>query len=89
VFVTVADDGPGIPTADREIIFDDGEITPLQHGSGLGLWLVRWVTESAGGTVVHDRSGNWTTVTLCLSRAKAGPGTFAESSSVRQGEVTD
>jgi len=66
--VTVADDGPGIPAEDRAVVFGDEDITQLQHGSGLGLWLVRWVTEAAGGTVVHDHSDGWTTVTLALPR---------------------
>jgi len=75
VLVTVADDGPGIPATDRTVVFDGGEITDLQHGSGLGLWLVRWVTEAAGGSLVHDRSDGWTSVTLCLRAATAGPET--------------
>jgi len=64
--VTVADDGPGIPSEDRAVVFGGDDITQLQHGSGLGLWLVRWVTEAAGGTVLHDRSDGWTSVTLSL-----------------------
>jgi len=66
--VTVADDGPGIPAEDRAVVFGGADITQLQHGSGLGLWLVRWVTEAAGGTVIHDRIDGWTTVTLALPR---------------------
>ncbi len=26
-------------------MFDDEDITDLQHGSGLGIWLARWVAE--------------------------------------------
>lgn len=48
--VEVADEGPGIPAMEREAILA-GEETPLDHGSGLGLWLVRWITETAGGEV--------------------------------------
>ena len=48
--VEVVDEGPGIPAMEREAILA-GEETPLDHGSGLGLWLVRWITETAGGEV--------------------------------------
>lgn len=48
VAVTVADDGPGISSMEREVLLS-GEETALEHGSGLGLWLVRWITRSAGG----------------------------------------
>ena len=46
--VTVADDGPGIPDHELDTI-DAGTETPLQHGSGIGLWLVHWGVRSLGG----------------------------------------
>jgi PAS domain S-box-containing protein len=47
----VADDGPGIPAAERELIGEEREITQLRHASGLGLWLVNWVVGQSGGSV--------------------------------------
>ncbi len=65
----VADDGPGIPDIERGAVFDDEDITTLNHGTGLGLWLARWVAESAGGELRYDRDDGWTVVTLVLPRA--------------------
>ncbi len=46
--VTIADDGPGIP--DSEIAaLDSGTETPLQHGTGLGLWQLKWAVTTLGG----------------------------------------
>ncbi|MFB6173701.1 MAG: histidine kinase N-terminal 7TM domain-containing protein [Halobacteriales archaeon] len=52
--ITVADDGPGIPTTELEAVESDRE-TALEHGSGLGIWLIRWGTEQLGGSVSFDR----------------------------------
>ncbi|WP_416841299.1 histidine kinase N-terminal 7TM domain-containing protein [Haloferax sp. DFSO52] len=50
VSVEIVDDGPGI--ADYELsVLEDGTETPLKHGSGLGLWIVKWGTDIAGGDV--------------------------------------
>jgi PAS domain S-box-containing protein len=49
VDIYVDDDAPRIPDEERNIITDDAEITPLRHGSGLGLWLTKWTTELFGG----------------------------------------
>jgi len=65
--ITVADDGAGIPEMEREIVTGEREITQLEHGSGLGLWLVRWIVEEYGGTVSFaesDLGGAAVTVTL-------------------------
>ncbi|MFB6083505.1 MAG: PAS domain S-box protein [Halorientalis sp.] len=53
VTVTVADDGPGIPEKERRIV-GEGSETPLDHASGLGLWLVTWITRDSGGEVVFE-----------------------------------
>jgi PAS domain S-box-containing protein len=45
VRIVVADDGPGLP--DHELaVLDEGVETPLEHGSGIGLWLVHWVADA-------------------------------------------
>jgi nitrogen fixation/metabolism regulation signal transduction histidine kinase len=46
--IAVADDGTGIPKHERTVL-TEGEETDLEHGSGLGLWLVNWVVERSGG----------------------------------------
>ncbi|WP_239642063.1 histidine kinase N-terminal 7TM domain-containing protein [Natrinema versiforme] len=53
VRVRVVDHGPGID-ADERLTLERGTETPLEHGSGLGLWLVKWGTEIAGGTVTFE-----------------------------------
>ncbi|MEM4781494.1 MAG: PAS domain S-box protein, partial [Halalkalicoccus sp.] len=66
--LTVADDGPGIPDLERELLSGAREITQLEHGSGLGLWLVKWTVESYGGHVSFE-DGPGTTVVLSLPLA--------------------
>ena len=61
--ITIADNGPGLPDEEAEVL-RTGEETPLNHGQGLGLWLVRIVTKQAGGNVSVDVTDDRTTVTL-------------------------
>ena len=70
VELAVADNGPGIPAAEQRIITEDGEITPLNHGSGLGLWLVKWIVDAYGGTLdIETPASGGTVVRLRLNRA--------------------
>jgi len=70
VAVTVADDGPGMPDLDREVLVSGRAIESLSHGSGLGLWLVYWIVHrSAGSITVLDRDPRGTRVTMSLPRA--------------------
>ncbi|MFC7075144.1 PAS domain-containing sensor histidine kinase [Haloarcula halophila] len=71
VLLKVTDDGPGIPAIERAAVFDGETITTLQHGSGLGIWLARWVAESAGGALSYDRTAGWTVVTIRLPAVAA------------------
>ncbi|MWV65286.1 PAS domain S-box protein [Halorubrum sp. JWXQ-INN 858] len=50
--LSVADNGPGIPPQERPSL-TGGQETPIEHASGLGLWLVRWVVDDAGGSVSY------------------------------------
>ena len=67
--ITVEDDGPGIPVAERTRIFDRGaRLDTGKPGTGLGLAIVRDVAEIYGGTVglgtSEDLGGLMVTVTL-------------------------
>lgn len=68
----VADDGPGIPAAERERVFErfvrlDDSRTRHAGGTGLGLPIVRQLVQAHGGTVeILDRGGVGTTVRLAL-----------------------
>ena len=69
VAVTVADDGPGVPDHEREVL-EAGEESDLQHGSGLGLWVMHWVVTSLGGDVtIADGEDGGAVVTFTLPGA--------------------
>jgi PAS domain S-box-containing protein len=48
--IEVRDNGPGIPDREQTVLLE-GEETPLQHGSGVGLWLAHWGVTRLGGTL--------------------------------------
>lgn len=53
--LSIADNGPGIP--DHELaVLEAEEETPLEHGSGLGLWLAHWVVGASHGRLSFDES---------------------------------
>ncbi len=77
--VSVLDNGPGMPDQEREAVLD-GDETPLEHGSGLGLWVVRWAVTRLGGTVdIADRDGGGTRVTVSLPQAERRAATGEET----------
>ena len=62
--IQVSDNGPGIPDLERRTL-DKASEGKLEHSQGLGLWVVKFITENAGGDVRFqegDRDG--TTVEL-------------------------
>lgn len=56
LYIRMRDDGPGIPPADQERIFDKFYRVPgtVTGGTGLGLSIVRGVIEAHGGTIQLD-----------------------------------
>ena len=67
VRITVADNGPQISEMERDVIQHPENRSPLYHGSGLGLWLVRLIISRSGGTVQFvdtDEDGNTIVVSL-------------------------
>ena len=70
VAIRVSDDGPGLPPEEQTVL-ERGYETPLEHGSGLGLWFVTWVVTGVGGRVDVDVEDG-TTVTLWLHSGESG-----------------
>ncbi|EMA09391.1 PAS fold [Haloarcula vallismortis] len=68
VVLTVSDNGPGIPEHELGVL-ERGRETDLNHGSGIGLWLVRWTTTTLEGELEFDTSDG-TTVTVRLPRER-------------------
>ena len=68
ITIEVEDDGPGVPAHELDVL-DATEETALEHGSGLGLWIVKWGVASLGGTVEFDVSDAGTTARVTLPAA--------------------
>jgi signal transduction histidine kinase len=68
--LTVTDNGPGVPAAEREVIFRRlyrGDASRSQRGLGLGLSMVKAIVEAHGGTVeVGDAPGGGARFTVRL-----------------------
>jgi len=75
--LTVADNGPGIPEHEWSVV-DTGDESPLEHGSGLGLWVVNWGVTRLGGRVElaeNEPRGSLVTVALPEATDDAGQDT--------------
>ncbi|GEM_PF-354232 len=65
--LVVADDGPGVPPAERAVL--TGEETQLDHASGLGLWYVNWIVTAANGSFdISESKTGGTRIELSLRR---------------------
>ncbi len=53
VELEIADNGPGIPESELEPLREDRE-TQLLHGSGIGLWIIKWCVTRLGGEIAFD-----------------------------------
>jgi signal transduction histidine kinase len=83
VRVAVADDGPGIPDAERAVI-EAGTEDQLEHASSLGLWGANWAVQTVGGSLSFEDSDlGGTAVVITLPDVTTGD---AESHTHRQGD---
>jgi signal transduction histidine kinase len=81
VVLSIGDDGPGIPPADRERIFDrfvrlDKARSRQSGGTGLGLSVVRSIVDAHHGTIIVDRDHDLggASITVMLPVGLAGQG---------------
>jgi len=84
VVLTVTDDGPGIPEAERERVFErfvrlDSSRARATGGTGLGLAIAREIVEDHGGRlelVDHEGAGARFAITLPASTGGTAPGSL-------------
>ena len=86
VVLTIADDGPGIPSAEQERIFErftrlDDARTRETGGTGLGLAITHDVVTAHGGTITLENDpGARFTLTFPLDNASSGNTNFSTGS---------
>ena len=69
IYVTILDNGPGIPASVRRTLFDPFVTAGKPNGTGLGLTLARQIAEEHGGSVCLEESNRERTVfTLSLTK---------------------
>jgi PAS domain S-box-containing protein len=57
LLLTFEDTGPGIDEMEANVVSKGAE-TDLEHGSGLGLWLVNWIVTRYGGSFQIEGDGD-------------------------------
>ena len=71
VRLAIADDGPGVPPADHERIFEPFHTGRRdQGGSGLGLSIARSLLAASGGTIVSKPAAKGALFEICLPAAR-------------------
>jgi signal transduction histidine kinase len=73
VQIKVADTCPRIPKMERDVLLGNKERTPLDHGSGLGLWFVQFLVSRSNGSIKFEQnSPNGNIVILELPNTTSG-----------------
>lgn len=66
VTICIVDNGPGIPDNEQQVLEAEDE-TPIQHGTGVGLWMVNWLLAHQNGDVtVLDESEDGTAIEVTV-----------------------
>lgn len=73
VSLVVEDNGPGLPPDEIEVLEAERE-TDLEHSSGIGLWLVHWITVRSDGTLATEVTDTGTRIRITLPRATVDSG---------------
>ena len=74
IYVTISDNGPGIPASVRTTLFDPFVTAGKPNGTGLGLTLARRIAEEHGGSVCLEKSNPERTVfTLSVTKNRSLP----------------
>jgi signal transduction histidine kinase len=72
IYVTILDNGPGIPASVRRTLFNPFVTAGKPNGTGLGLTLARQIAEEHGGSVCLEESNRESTVfTLSLTKNRS------------------
>lgn len=64
--VIISDNGLGISKSELEPIFNSSEETPLEHGSGLGLWIVKFIIDISGGSIDFEITEQGTRIKITV-----------------------
>jgi len=61
--LTISDNGSGIPEQEVDVL-EAGTETSLEHGSGIGLWIVRWIVDRSDAELWFEADDDGTDVTI-------------------------
>jgi PAS domain S-box-containing protein len=73
VTLVVEDDAGGLRESEIAVLEQEQE-SKLKHGSGVGLWLVRWIAERSGGEMSIEQTAEGSRVALRLPTPDADDG---------------
>jgi PAS domain S-box-containing protein len=77
VEIRVADANPHIPSAEIDALDAFGEVTSTRHGTGVGLFVMKWCIESLGGELEFERREPRGNVVRLYLPARGRPGLSA------------
>jgi signal transduction histidine kinase len=72
IYVTILDNGPGVPASVRKTLFDSFVTAGKPSGTGLGLSLARRIAEEHGGSVcLEESNGDKTAFILSVTKSRS------------------
>ncbi|RQG89010.1 PAS domain S-box protein [Natrarchaeobius halalkaliphilus] len=54
--ISIADNGPSIPDVEIDVLRDESIVDSTYHGSGVGLWVIKWCVDSLGGELAFEEN---------------------------------
>jgi K+-sensing histidine kinase KdpD len=72
VQIQIEDNGPGIPTAEKQVVTGQVEVDALLHGTGMGLWFATLtISEMDGEVLFQDAESGGTVVRISVPKTES------------------